>query len=402
MTNSTNPLLRKDTRRQFLSTGAAVMLGTAATFVSSAHAADDKHRAVVIGHTGFGDYGHELDRIFDDRPEIELVAVADADVAGLARAKERLKAPHAFADYRKMIDQERPRLVCVVPRQTPEHHAMVMAALRAGANVFCEKPFATTLAEADELLAEADRRGLKIAVGHQMRMQPAVTQLKRLITDGELGQLIEMRAWGKQDARAGGEDMMVLGVHLFDLMRFFAGEPEWCTSRVRIGGRDITSTDARIPKDNVGPVAGDEVFAQFSFAKGVYATFTSHGGLRAEVGEWGLELQGTKSAARILGGFPCAVFLRTAKGWTSSGRQDEWRMLAAPARTGGFTFAAANKILVDDWLSAIAAGREPECSGRNAAKAIEMVMAVYQAALTGRRVPFPLTARTHPLTSGQR
>ena len=386
-------------RRQFLRAGTVAAVGALAPFVLFARLAETKRRAVVIGHTGFGDYGHDLDRIFDGRPDIEIVAVADADAPGLARAKERLKAPRAFANYREMIEQVRPDLVCVALRQTPEHPAMVMAALRAGAHVFCEKPFTATLVEADELLAEADRRGLKIAVAHQMRMQPVVTQLKQRVADGDIGQLIEMHAWGKQDARAGGEDMMVLGVHLFDLMRYFAGDPDWCSSRVRLGGRDITPADARIPKDNVGPVAGDEVFAQFSFAKGVHATFTSHGGLRAETGEWGLELLGTKGAARILGGFPCAVFQRTTGGWTPNGRHDDWRKLSKTAATTSFTFPAANKLLVDDWLAAIAAKREPECSGRNATKAIEMVMAVYQAALTGRRVPFPLAIRTHPLAS---
>jgi predicted dehydrogenase len=54
---------------------------------------------------------------------------------------------------------------------------------------------------------------------------------------------------------------------------------------------------------------------------------------------------------------------------------------------------------VDDWLDAIAKNRAPECSGHNAMKAIEMVMAVYQAALTARRVPMPLVDRKHPLTT---
>lgn len=401
MNPNADPIPQRLHRRDFLRTSAGAMLATMILRTQSARAEDSKRRAAIIGHTGVGDYGHGLDLIFDGRPDIELVAVADADAAGLARAKERLKAARAFADYRLMIEQERPELVSVAPRQTIEHHAMVMAALRAGAHVFCEKPFTTTLAEADELLAEADRRGLKIAVAHQMRMQPAVTQLKRLLADGDLGQLIEMHAWGKQDARAGGEDMMVLGVHLFDLMRLFAGEPEWCTARVRTGGRDITTADARTPKDNVGPVAGDEVFAQFSFASGTRATFTSDAKLRAETGEWGLELQGTKGAARILGGLPSAVFLRTTKGWTPNGRHDEWRKLADPTvATGGTAFAAANKIVVDDWLAATVEKREPECSGRNAAKAIEMVMSVYHAALTGRRAAFPLPVRTHPLATG--
>ena len=50
-----------------------------------------------------------------------------------------------------------------------------------------------------------------------------------------------------------------------------------------------------------------------------------------------------------------------------------------------------------DWLKAIEERREPSCSGANAAKAVEMVMAVYQAHLSGRRVDLPLANREHPL-----
>ena len=52
---------------------------------------------------------------------------------------------------------------------------------------------------------------------------------------------------------------------------------------------------------------------------------------------------------------------------------------------------------VTDWLAAIAGNREPECSARNGAMAVEMVMAVYSAALSLTRVAFPLGPRTHPL-----
>ena len=50
-----------------------------------------------------------------------------------------------------------------------------------------------------------------------------------------------------------------------------------------------------------------------------------------------------------------------------------------------------------DWLEAIRHGRDPECSGRNAAWAVEMVMAVYHAALGGSRIRFPLQRRDHAL-----
>ncbi len=387
------------TRRQFLLTAAAAL--TTPAILRAADGA--KLKAAVIGHTGRGDYGHGLDIVFNDRPNVELVAVADANPAGLEKMAAKLKAPRRYADYHELLEKERPQLVCVAPRQADQHHAMAMAAISVGAHIYSEKPFMPTLVEADEVLAAAEKRGLKIAVAHQMRMTPNIVHLKQRIADGLLGELLELRAWGKQDARAGGEDMIVLGTHLFDLMRLFAGDAQWCTARVTQAGRDITPADARVMKDNVGPIAGDEVGAQFGFAQGVTGSFTSRNKLREQTGQWGIELIGSKGAARILANIPPQIFVLKSSGWKPDGKADEWRRLpddptlSLPANAQGFP--AANARLVDDLLDAAAQNRAPECSGHNAMRAVEMVMAVYQAALSAKRVPIPLTNRRHPLAS---
>ncbi|MBM3875484.1 MAG: Gfo/Idh/MocA family oxidoreductase [Verrucomicrobia bacterium] len=390
LTNPPPPL----SRREFLGASAALAAVTAATPAFAAEATT--LRAAVIGHTGRGDYGHGLDVLFTGRGDCELAAVADPDPAGRAKAAERIKAPRQYADWREMLDKERPQLVSVAMRQADQHREICLAALRAGAHVFCEKPFVTCPAESDELLAEAQKRGLRIAVAHQMRSLPSIAALKQAITGGLIGDVLELRAFGKQDARAGGEDMIVLGSHLFDLMRLFVGDPQWCTARVLQKGRDITRADARVMRDNVGPIAGDEVNAQFGFAHGVLGTFTSRGRQRELVAHWGIEFIGSKGAARILMNIPAQVFVLKPGAWKPDGRADTWQKFeGTPA--GVDNFPSANTRLVDDWLAAIREKRDPECSGRNGAWAVEMVMAVYQAALTGQRTTFPLKSRTHPL-----
>jgi predicted dehydrogenase len=357
----------------------------------------ERYTAAIIGHTGRGNYGHGLDELFLNRANIELLAVADADEKGRAKAVKKLKAPRSYADYREMLEKEKPQLVSVAPRQADQHRDMVMAALKTGAHVYCEKPFVTCPAESDELLAEASKRGLRIAVSHQMRMAPCVVKLKEAFTKGTFGDLVEMRGWGKQDRRAGGEDLIVLGTHVFDLMRLFAGNPEWCTARVLTKGRDITAADGRLVKDNVGPVAGDEVNAAFAFAHGVHATFTSRAAMRAIAGHWGLEVTGTKGVARILADIPPHVRTLKTAGWQGAKRTDEWQAFAE--MDAKENFRTANARLVDDWLKAIEEKREPECSGSNGAWAVEMVIAIYRAALSGGRAKFPLTERSHPLAT---
>ncbi len=389
-------------RRTFLKRSAKLAAAAALVHTLPARAAQPtRYRAAVIGHTGRGDYGHGLDLIFEGHPAIEVVAVADPDPTGRERARVRCHAPRGYADYRELIARERPQLVSIAPRWTEDHAAVGQAALEAGAHLFVEKPFTTTLAEADRLLALAGEKKLKITVAHQMRLAPAILLLKSKVGQGLIGDLLALRAHGKQDSRAGGEDLLVLGIHIFDLMRFFGGDAQWCTARVRQAGHPISVADAHAVREAIGPVAGDEIEAQFAFANGMNGSFVSRGGNRQTAGPWGLELIGSKGKARVLADIFPRVYVWRANSWTPAGRQEFWERLpddptvnAAPAEQ---SVAAANRRLVDDWLTAIETDREPVCSGHAAMKALEMVMAVYRAGLSGTRVPFPLKSRQHPL-----
>jgi predicted dehydrogenase len=361
-----------------------------------------KISAAILGHTGRGDYGHSLDLIFNNRTNIQVSALADPVASGRAAAALRSKALRQYEDYRVMLEKEKPRLVCVAPRWTDQHHAMASAALGIGAHVFMEKPITQTLAQADDLLAKADAAGLKIAIAHQMRLAPGILHLKSKIDEGLLGELLQIRAFGKQDARAGGEDMLVLGSHLFDLIRFFAGDAQWCTAQVRQGGHDISRRDAHEAKESIGLIAGDEIEAQFGFGNGVTATFTSRAKLRQNVSHWGLELIGSKTNARIFADIFPQVFLLHAGTWEETGRNDRWQRLEGDPTIGADDrergTELANKRVVDDWLEAIEKKRQPVCSGFAGMKALEMIMAVYHAALSARRVPLPLADRAHPLS----
>jgi len=358
-------------------------------------------RAVVIGHTGAGNYGHDLDAALAGVPGVEVVGIADRDPAGRAKAARRAGALREYGDYREMLAREKPQLVVVAPRWSEEHHAMARQALDAGAHVLTEKPFTVTLAEADDLLGLAKQKNLKIAVSHQMRLAPSITHFQRALAGGLIGDLVEIRAWGKQDARAGGEDMLVLGTHIFDMMRLLAGDALWCSATVQSRGHEITRADARRVAEGIGPVAGDEIEAEFGFGNGVHATFTSRGRLRNTLGHWGMELLGSKGEARIFMDIFPVVLLRKPALWKPSGVADEWVPVPGDPTTG-FTdeqrgFGPANRRVVDDWLAAIRENREPQCSGANATRALEMVMAVYEAALNKSRVALPLQMRKHPL-----
>ena len=62
-----------------------------------------QYKAVLIGHTGQGNYGHGLDMVYSDMPEVDVVAVADPDDEGLAAAAQRTGATRPYAEYRCLL-----------------------------------------------------------------------------------------------------------------------------------------------------------------------------------------------------------------------------------------------------------------------------------------------------------
>src|SRR3954471_14004669 len=95
-----------------------------------------KYRVAVIGRTGKGNYGHGLDVVWKEIDNAEVVAVADENEKGRADAAKRLGVKNAYADYRTMLEKEKPQIVSVADRFLDEHRDMVVACARAGANVF--------------------------------------------------------------------------------------------------------------------------------------------------------------------------------------------------------------------------------------------------------------------------
>lgn len=390
------------TRRQ-------ILLGSTAWAASQTLRAGDapKLKAAIIGHTGAGDYGHGIERVFKGMTDVAVVAVADPDEAGRAKAKAACGAARDYADYSAMLEKEKPDLVAIGPRWATEHHAMSMAALEAGAHLYLEKPFTITLAEADDILRLAKTKQRRVAVAHVTRLAPTVLRLDKALREGLIGDVLEIHTVGKMGSRSGGQDMMVLGLHVFDLARLFGGEVQWCQARMRHLGKVATIADAKeSPSDKVGPVVGDDIFASFAMDSGVNVTFRSRVGLEKAAGPFGMEIIGTRGIVRLNSGFAPGISLLKEPNRAATTRVENWQDWTGgvdPASEASFEglsgYDASHRRVVRDWLNAIGEQREPLGSGERAMKAIEMAHGVFQAGITGQRVEFPLVKRTHPLVA---
>jgi predicted dehydrogenase len=360
-------------------------------------------RAGLIGHTGRGDYGHDLDLACGGMAELEVVALADPDPSGRERAAGRSGAKRTYATYESMLAEERLDLVVVAPRWADGHAAAIEAAVRAGAHVYAEKPFVTTLAEADRLLRLAEDAGVKVSVAHVSRAYASLARVGEIVERGGIGRLRLVRAYGKCDRRGGGQDFVVLGTHLLDLMRYFGREVRWCHAHFTQDGRDAREEDALEGDEGIGPIFGNGLAAYYAFENGVAGEFET---LVAEDGDgtssFSLLLCGTAGTLAIRGHGDRKMYVHP-RAVPLPGDAAGWEPLVLDGhRPAGPDDAAeryvwAHQQLLRDLMAAVAAGREPIASARDGAAALEMIVGAYQSHLSGSRVTYPLLERTHPL-----
>jgi len=364
-----------------------------------------KYRAAIIGHTGAGNYGHDLDRAYQDMSDVEVVALADPDPQGRQTVGERIGVQRLYADYREMLEKEDVDLVNVCPRVVEGHPDMVIASAEAGAKgIFCEKPLASSLAAADAMMAACQQNQVRVAVAHR-RANPYEQHGKRMVDAGEIGQVQVIRARGKFDHRAGGEDLAVLGPHMMDSMRYFAGaNVAWAHGHVTQDGRSVTAADAHEGNEGIGLIAGNGIAAYFAFENGVAGHFDSYLGDTSQKrnSRWfGFEVYGTQGIIALRNSPNGEMYLYRHGQWVPDEalgqwepvRLEEWDRIEPRERTHH-----SNQLIVRELIQAIEQGRDvvEASSGPDALAALEMIMAVHESERVGGRVALPLENRENP------
>ncbi|MAG36824.1 MAG: hypothetical protein CL878_11365 [Dehalococcoidia bacterium] len=142
---------------------------------------------------------------------------------------------HTYSDYREMLDQENLDLLSVV---TSDHlHAdMVVDAAAAGVHgIFCEKPMATTLADADRMIAACEQHGTTLSIDHTRRFKGMWHEVRDLVQSEALGRL-------RAIVMTMGYPRAMLfrnGTHMIDMLGFLSGaEPEWVVAELDDGFED--------------------------------------------------------------------------------------------------------------------------------------------------------------------
>jgi predicted dehydrogenase len=239
------------------------------------------YRVGIVG-SGFGGSVHAP--AFTLHPDFEVVAIASPKNAE-AVAKER-SIPRAFDSLDALL---RTVDVDVVAVASPpfDHHPAVLRALAAGKHVLCEKPFALSVAQAEELVDAAQRAGTACALAHEFRYAPAESTLKALIGEAKIDGLHQIEitrfgnelrvaalrprsAWWFSRARGGGVANSVMP-HLVDLSNWFAGRAPFAVSGFGRTAHTVRrDADGEFPSD-----VFDGAFALLDYGAGLVARITA-------------------------------------------------------------------------------------------------------------------------------
>jgi len=144
--------------------------------------------AINVAVVGYGYWGPNLVRNIIERPEFELWGLCELSEDRTAKFRNRYPGVRTSPSFDEVLsDPEVDAVSIATPPRT--HHALVKRALDAGKHVLVEKPLATSVADAEELVELADRNGLVVMPGHTFIYSPAVNKVRDLIKSGELGDI---------------------------------------------------------------------------------------------------------------------------------------------------------------------------------------------------------------------
>lgn len=187
------------TRRKFLG-GAAAMTQVASVAAARPLGPNDR---VQVGVIGCGARSHELMQYLMQAGGAEIVRIADAYQGRIERTLDRFRGrPKGASNYKEILEDKTVDAVMIV---TPDHwhKQMVIDAVNASKDVYCEKPLTFRSAEGPEIIAAANRTKRIVQVGSQVCSSEVMAEAKRMIKAGKLGKVTMIRASYNRNTRSG-------------------------------------------------------------------------------------------------------------------------------------------------------------------------------------------------------
>ncbi|WP_409344697.1 Gfo/Idh/MocA family protein [Paenibacillus sp. MBLB4367] len=310
----------------------------------------------------------------------ELAAVCSSRLEKAQEFAGEFGAEQAYDDYAQMLKRDDIDVICIC---TPSgnHAAAGIAAAQAGKHVLVEKPLDIALEPIDALIDACARSGVKLGVIHQRRTMPAAVEAKKAIESGKLGRMVlgdaylkyyrspeyyKGSTWRGTWEMDGGGALMNQGIHGIDLLQWMMGGVKSVFAYAAPLVRDIEVEDTAVAVVRFRNGAFGVIQGTTSVYPGQEARFELHG----DSGTISFSDSGIKQ-------------------WVLSDGTGEMPEVAeAPSSSSdpANISIAGHSIQLEDMIDAIALNREPMVNGAEARAAVQLVLAIYESAKTGKEV----------------
>lgn len=180
------------------------------------------YRSAIIGCGRIGsEFGKESHAgAYTDFNRTELIAVCDLDKNKLKASQKQWKVPSAYQDYEEMLEKENIDILSVCTL-SQSHLAIIKKAVEHDIKaIYCEKPIAETLEEADQIIEFCKAKDILLIINHQRRFNKFFRALRKSIQSGQFGNCQAATVYYTRG-------IANTGSHIFDLLRFLIGDAEW-------------------------------------------------------------------------------------------------------------------------------------------------------------------------------
>ena len=299
---------------------------------------------------------------------------------------EKEEAIRRYTSYRDLLAAEKPTLVSIAT-ESGIHAEIALACIDAGVNIIIEKPMAMSMADAEEIIRRSEQAGVKVSACHQNRFNVAVRQTRKALEEGRFGQIshgsvhvrwnrnrdyYDQAPWRGTWAQDGG-CLMNQCIHGIDLLRWMMGDEV-----DEIYGVTRQQFHDYLECEDIG-------MAVVKFKNGAIGTIEGTTNVYPKNMEETLYLFGETGTVKL--------------GGTSTNNIDVWDFAdanEADEENRGLQEATSNVYgnghtsLFADMIEAIEQDRPPYVDAVAGRNALEMILAIYQSAATGKPVKLPL------------
>ena len=294
--------------------------------------------------------------------------------------------PRFYTDYNQMLREVRPELVAIAT-DSGVHAQIALDCIRAGCHVIIEKPIAMSIADARQIVEEAEKYHVKVSACHQNRFNEACQQMHRAREKGRFGKLshgsihvrwnrnqnyYDQALWRGKWASDGGA-LMNQCIHGIDLLLWMMGsEP------VSVYGITRQQYHPDLEAEDIG-------MAVVTFENGAIATIEGTVNVYPQNLEETLYLFGEKGTVKLGGKATNNIDV-----WQFADQGQQDAELEGKQEVIGNVYGNGHSRLYADMLSAILDDRQPLINAQEGTKALQMVLAIYKSQLTGQVIKFPL------------